>query len=149
MSDALGPPTSERAGRRRVVPALTFLAGLLVGGVVVGSLVAQAGDRGGDENESPPRAVRASTPAPAPTPTPSTAAVTVVVPTSCLEALEQAEGAAATLREGVDAARRLDPARLQQLVDRLQEQAPSLTGLTQQCRQAAVMASTPPSPPPP
>lgn len=142
--DRTRPSAPEPAARRwnRVLPALTFLAGLLVGALVVGL---------GNDADTPDEAARRPVPTTTPTPTstPSAATVTVVVPASCLQAVEQAEGAAVTVREGVEAARRLDVTQLQATLERLQGSAASAGALAQQCRQAAaVETSAPPGAPP-
>ena len=146
MSDAgTGPEHSPGrvGGRRRTVPAFAAgaLAGTLVGGLAVG-LVAAAGD------EPPPPPVASPPASPTPTPTSSGLAVTVVVPPACLAAVERAQVTTDLVREGIEAARRLDTARLQQISEELQARSPELAGLAQECRAATGSSLSTPVPTP-
>ena len=108
-----------------LLPALTFLVGLALGGLVLG------GD--GD----PPRA---AAPVPAggePSPPPDPGDLLVRVPEPCLRVADEAEQAVATLDRAVDAARSLDARRLQDVVDDVQRLRPRLEDLADRCRSRA------------
>lgn len=79
-----------------VVPALTLLVGLVLGGLVVGVTV-----------DGEPESRTASTPAPVdPSPTED---VAVVVPQECLEAAQTVQEATALIRDGASAIREFRP----------------------------------------
>lgn len=62
---------------------------------------------------------------------------TVVVPASCEERLDRARTALSTVGDAVDAMRALDTARLQELLDQLQQARQEVDRLADQCRQEA------------
>ena len=137
MSGSSARTTSDdRPAWRRwsvVLPAVTFLLGLLLGAVVV----AASGD---DEQQA------ASVPPPAaPTPT-AEGQLTVRVPAPCLRAADEAEQAYAVLEQGVAAARDLDARRLQELVDTVQRERPEAEALVRACREQAGAALASPAP---
>lgn len=120
-----------------LLPALAFLAGVLLGGAVIG-----AASSGGDD--SPAARPRVATPAPSP----SSADVTVTVPGACVQAADRAEQAYGLLERGAAAARDLDARALAELVDEVQQQRPEVQALVEQCRAAAARAVVEPSPTP-
>ncbi len=91
-----------------VVPAITLLVGLVLGGLVVGVTV---------DGEPESR----TTPAPTPVDPSPTEDVTVVVPQECLEAAETVQEATALIRDGASAIREFRPDELITLLDDLED----------------------------
>jgi hypothetical protein len=111
-----------------VLPALTFVVGLVLGGV----LVFVVGEERGDD--ASPR----TPPAPAAPAAPAADdGVTVAVPSACLEAVDQAEAALALAADGFDALGEFDPQRLGAVVDELQRMEPEVRRNAADCRQLA------------
>ena len=139
MSGSSARTTSDdRPAWRRwsvVLPAVTFLLGLLLGAVVV----AASGDDEQDRTAAP------AAPKAAPTPS-AEGQLTVRVPGPCLRAAEAAEQAYAVLEQGVAAARDLDARRLQELVDTVQRERPQVEALVRACREQAAAALVSPAP---
>lgn len=119
-----------------LLPAVTFLLGLLLGAVVVGA----ASDDGDDGQAAPPAA---ASPSPAPS---AQGQLTVRVPAPCLQAADEAEQAYGLLEQGVAAARDLDARRLQELVDTVQRERPQVEALVRACREQAAAALASPAP---
>jgi hypothetical protein len=91
-----------------VVPAITLLVGLVLGGLVVGVTV-----------DGEPESRTTSTPTPVdPSPTED---VAVVVPQECLEAAETVQEATALIRDGASAIREFRPDELITLLDDLED----------------------------
>lgn len=125
-----------------LLPALTFLAGLLLGGAVI---AATATDDGEERVAAAPTATpTVGSGQPQPTPTD----LVVRVPGPCVQAAERAEVAYLILEEGVAAARDLDARRLAELVDRAQQERPEVEALVRQCQQATGDAIVNPAPTP-
>ena len=131
-------PEVDGGGRRQlqmfwILPALTFLVGLLLGGVVVG-VTGLGGDAGADDSaaeESP-----TEDPGGSAGPEPSGDA-TVTVPAECIETAELSQQAIALTREAAQAIGDLDARRLQEIVDDLQALEPEVNDLATRCRDAA------------
>ena len=113
-----------------LVPTLTFIAGLLLGGGVVAAT-------NWNDNEQAAAPAPVQTTSPAPTPGPTSSDRVLVIPGSCVQGLDRAERALRTLRGGLEAAQNFDTARLQQVLDQLQQQQPDVSRLADECRQAA------------
>lgn len=116
-----------------LVPALTFIAGLALGAVVTATnSEPETGDSAG------PAAVPTATAAPT---TPASAGTpsdrTITVPASCEEGLDRSRAALSTVGDAVDALRALDTARLQELLDQLQQARQEVDRLAEQCRREA------------
>ncbi len=111
------------------VPALTFLGGLLLGGVLVGATV----DR--DPPEAPDNQPAAAAPAPAN----GQGGVTVEVPPPCLEAVDRAEEAMTLAADGLSALRDFEPQRLGDVVDQLQRMEPEVRRQAAECRRLAAL----------
>ena len=109
-------------GRRRRwrLPLAMLVTGLVVGAGGVGLLVANG---------------TLGTTVAAPAPEPTRSSVTVTVPESCAEAGRLSEQVAGITREIVTATGELDAARLQVLVDQLQQIDPQVRAATAACRQ--------------
>ncbi|SNY25533.1 hypothetical protein [Paractinoplanes atraurantiacus] len=58
----------------------------------------------------------------------------LVIPASCRQAVDKAQQASSTAEDALQALRRLDTARLQRLLDQLQDAQHELDTLAQQCR---------------
>lgn len=126
-----------------LLPALTFLAGLLLGGAVI---AATATDDGEERVAAGPTASPTAAPGQPSQPTPTD--LVVRVPGPCVQAAERAEVAYMILEEGVAAARDLDARRLADLVDRAQQERPQVEALVRQCQQATGDAIVNPAPTP-
>ena len=109
-----------------IVPALTFAAGLLLGGTVM----AISDDPDNDDLATVPRPVATASASPAPVPDDRT----ITIPASCEQGLERARTALSTVGEAVEAARNLNTGRLQELLDQLQKAQQEVEQLTEQCR---------------
>ncbi len=121
-----------------LLPALAFVAGLLLGGAVIGATLS-----GNDANT--PEAGGAS-----PSPTASVQPdVVVTVPGPCVQAADKADEAYALLERGVRAARDLDARGLADLVEQVQQQRPEVERLVTECRTAAGEVITEPATPAP
>lgn len=117
-----------------LLPALTFLAGCLLGAVIVGAGTFGGGDDGQDGAAPPP------TQGPAEDATDAEAAegeLVVRVPESCLRAADGASQATGQVDDVVAAVRDLDARRLQEIVDQIQQVQPEVQRLAEQCRSVA------------
>lgn len=136
--DPTSPQSSaDRAARPRrnafwLVPAATFLVGLLLGGVLVA--VTGSGDdaSAGPEASSGPTASPTTSGDASPRP-----AATVTVPGACLEVADSTQQLLALVRDAVTAARDLDASRLSSIVRQLQEEQSGLQQQANACRSAA------------
>ncbi|MBA3620087.1 MAG: hypothetical protein H0W56_10955 [Acidothermales bacterium] len=111
------------------VPALTFLGGLVLGGVLVGVAV---------DRDAPEAPVNRTAPA-APAPANGQGGVTVAVPGPCLEAVDRAEEALTLAADGLSALQDFDPYRLGDLVDQLQRMEPEVRRQAAECRRQAAL----------
>lgn len=116
-----------------VIPAATFLVGLLLGATLV---AVTTNSRNGADGRQAVTATGPRTPGEAPAASASADRV-VVIPASCEQGLERARTALATVGDAIDALRGLDTGRLQQLLDQLQTARTEVDTLTQQCRAEA------------
>jgi hypothetical protein len=119
-----------------VLPALLFVAGLLLGGVAVA-----AADLGDD---SEPVATSSPSPSPSPSSSPSpsptgtgTSDVNIRVPAPCIQVAEEADAAFDEVDALAAAIRDFDARELQEFLDRFQSLRPRIEGLSQQCRERA------------
>lgn len=117
-----GDPREDGTERRRRwrLPLAMLVVGLVLGAGGVGALVATG---------------TVGTTVAAPVPTPTRSNVEVTVPESCTEAGRLSEQVAGITRQIVTATGELDAARLQVLVDQLQQIDPRVRTATQACRQ--------------
>lgn len=114
-----------------LLPALTFLGGVALGGVVVG-----VGFAGGDS--TPTQVTASPSTLAAPTTSPgANADVQVTVPGPCLDAADAAAQVARQLDEVANAAKNLDARRLQEIVNGFQQLQPKVQREAAQCRQLA------------
>lgn len=95
-----------------VIPALTLLVGLVLGGLLVGIT---------DVGSQTPQAEPTTTSTPSPGDPTATRDVAVVVPQECLEAAETVQEAAELIRDGASAIREFRPDELITLLDELED----------------------------
>ena len=119
-----------------VIPALTFVVGLLLGG---GLAYATYGGDAADVTNSPARETRAPTPE-------ASGDLEVTVPAECLQAITESEATFDTVREGIEALRGLDAEALRRIVDDLQTAQPRIERLANACRAAAELPTRAPTP---
>ncbi|MEU4245698.1 hypothetical protein [Actinoplanes sp. NPDC026619] len=146
MSEPASPhPTTERAGAARQMPstgrwpvvlsAMAFLLGALLG---AGLTIAFTGGS--------PDAGHATSPSAEPSEA-APGSGDLVLPASCREAVERVQEASTTAREAMQALRRLETARLQELLDRLQQTQTKVDALADECRaQTRTLPAGPTSP---
>lgn len=123
-----------------VLPAATFVVGLVIGIAVWGT----SGDDGDDGQADPPPAATSS-------PGSTNAdgqTITVAVPQSCLDAIDESEESLDLLDEAAQAISDLDAARLQEIVDELQGASELIRSLGEDCRASADVTFSAPSPAP-
>lgn len=124
-----------------IVPALTFLAGLVLGGVLIGVAGTGSDDvpgLGPDDGEETAEAGESPSPESATEPTQDR---TVTVPASCLEVAQLSQEAIDLTREAAEAVGSLDARRLQEIVDELQALEPEINELAARCQDEAAGAS--------
>lgn len=109
-----------------VLPALTFLAGLALGALVIGAP---------DDGPAPAPPDAAGAPGLEPSAAPGD--LLVRVPEPCLAVAEQAEEAVAVLDRAVRAVRSFDPRELQEVLDQAQGLRPGVEQLASDCRARA------------
>lgn len=136
------PPPEARTGPARLrsllVPALFLMLGVVLG--VVTTLAATGGS-------GSPSGNTAAGPAPAATATAATAPAvtasgrTVTVPASCERGMARAQAAMQTLGEAGQALGNLQSARLQALLNELQQAQTDVDRLAAECRQEARAAN--------
>ena len=125
MSDTRTKASGTAPWVFRVVPAVTFLVGLLLGGLVVGVGL----DRGGpDSGEADPTSTSPDDNGPTPT-----SAATVVVPSACREAANQIEIAITVIQDGVGAVRDFQPDELVRVLDELEDLEARARDLAARC----------------
>jgi hypothetical protein len=128
--------TGDSGARAWVVPALMFVAGLLLGGVAVAAV-------GIDGEEADPLAVPSVSPSPSPSPSPDDVDaggpqdVNVRIPAACVQVAEEADAAFEDVDAFADAVRDFDARRLEEFLDRFQEVRPRIESLSEECRELA------------
>lgn len=115
-----------------LLPTLTFLVGLVLGG----GLVALGSNDAESAIGQPPPSSSAPTPSGVPSAGESGDG-TVVVPQECVAAADTSLEVLDLVRKAVAAIGDLDARRLQEIVDRLQELDPEVTRLAETCRTEA------------
>ena len=133
----------ESLGRQRwFIPVITFVVGLLLGGLVIGAL------RSGDSGTASP--VTSASPTASATGTGGTAApttATVVVPAECLQVSDDAAALNDLAKRAVTAARDLNASELSGVVREIDTAQKALRQHADACRkvQAAITGGTTPS----
>lgn len=132
--------SGSRGAAAWLVPLLTFVAGLVLGGFLLwlfnGDDTSSSVQADGTEAPASPSADGAS---------PSSAAspeVVVRVPASCLDVADQADRAAEVFDGALEAVRDFDARRLEEIVEEVQDLQPSIQEQAQQCRDQAEQART-------
>lgn len=120
-----------------LLPALSFVAGLVLGGAVVGAATRDSGS-GGAVAASPSPSSGAASPSPSGT--------SVIVPGTCVQAADEADRAYALLERGIKAARDVDAGALADIVAEVQQKRPGVQSLVRQCRQQAAATVVSPAP---
>lgn len=142
QQDAAGPAVlvdAHGSGWRRwaaLLPAVAFVAGLLLGGAVVGAATRDTGSGGAVAPSPSPSATAAGRPAGPPP------------PGACVQAADRADSAYATLERASKAATNLDAAALADVLGQVQQQRPEVQALVQQCREQAAAVGRGPTPSP-
>lgn len=139
------PNPVEPLGRQRwFIPVITFVVGLLLGGLVIGAL------RSGDSGSTAPDAATtptgsASVPGSGSTASPTTA--TVVVPAECLKVSDDATAVNDLVRRAVTAARDLDASALSAVVREIDTAQTALRQHAEACKnaQASITGGATPS----
>jgi hypothetical protein len=119
----------------RALPAVTFVVGAVIGGVVVG--VGFDGDDSPDSSQS--------TETTDPDRSGATPDTTVVVPAACSQAAEAVTEAVGLIRDGAGSVRDFQPERLVEVLDDLEVLDPELRRLAQQCSAVDVSPGSPTS----
>ena len=131
------PKNPKRPWLLTALPAITFLLGAVIGGVVV-AVASDSSGAGSDNAENP---TTTSTPA---TPTsPTASSTTIVVPGACSDAADAASQAADLVRQGAAAVRDFKPKELNQVLDDLQTLDPKLQALAKSCSEVQLNAPSP------
>lgn len=137
-SGATTDNTGPSNGRHRftlLIPALTFVLGLLLGIGVMAAI--RSGETPGAQDNASPTPGQSSPDSGQPTPTP-TASVLVTVPTACLEVADDADQILETVKQAAQAARDLEATRLSDLVRQLDTEQAKLRESSDACRDARV-----------
>ncbi|CAN5780616.1 hypothetical protein BH20ACT6_BH20ACT6_21840 [soil metagenome] len=112
----------------RLLPAATFVVGLLIGGLLIG--LGTDGDGATDEPAGDAPTETATAPGDEPT--------TVLVPASCAEAGREAELAVEYMRDGAAAVRDVQPEKLAEVLNDLEDTQARLEKLSAECSRVEV-----------
>ncbi len=133
-----GPKSRTMSWWYVVIPAVTFVLGLVLGGLVIG-----LGSDGDDE------AAQEETDSASPTPGESDSGesgdTTVVVPRECIEAAETAQEATQLILDNLSAIKNFEGQRIIDLLDRLEELSTKTQELGQSCSGVDISTSDVPS----
>lgn len=128
------PDVEDSSGWKRwgvLLPALTFVVGLVLGGVVVGvSKLDDTGREGPLVQSSPTPTSTQQSPAPP-------GSLLITVPAPCVLAAEKGERAYDVLDRAISAARDFDARALAEVVDEVQAERPEVERLVAECQAAA------------
>lgn len=142
MSDET--PLLRRGGV--LIPAATFLVGLLIGGLVIGlgrsgsSPSSTAGDDGSSSGAS-------SSSSPTSTSTADPGETVVTVPAACQEATDKVSEATRLLRSTVGDVRNFKPEKIVEALNRLEDLDGEIRPLLQECSRVEVTTGATPVPP--
>lgn len=128
-------PVTSRGSRLWLIPAVTFLVGVLLGAVVVG--VSRSGDGGDVAQGSTPSGTQTTAAPTVSTTTASRPAATVTVPGSCLQVADNTQQLLDLVQKAAGAARDLDASQLSSIVRQLQEAQAGLQAQANACQSAA------------
>lgn len=129
------PPTSRAGWMLKALPAITFVVGVVIGGVFVG--VGLDGDDSPDASK--PTATRD------PGGSEATSDTAIVIPAACSQAAEAVTEAVSLIREGAASVRDFQPKQLIEVLDELEVLDPELQRLAQRCSAVDVIPSSPTS----
>jgi hypothetical protein len=120
-----------------LIPAVTFLVGLVLGGLVIGLLRSDFGDGDGSAAGTTPSTASA-------TPAPSTSlAEPITIPGECVQIASDSQQLLDLVDQAVTAARDLDAEQLSSIVSQLQDQQQRVRDQAAACQQAATTSATP------
>ncbi len=139
-----GPPTgtsTRRSSMFWIVPALTFLVGALLGGVVV--WLGNTSDTG--TTASPTVSASAGGGASQPSTGAGQSPTTVVIPAECAQISDELAAVQQDLSGVAGSLRSLDANRLAQLVDDLRTRQARISSLVESCRGISVTSPSPTS----
>jgi hypothetical protein len=139
------PRTGSRPpvrGMTWLLPALTFVVGVVLGGVVVGAITSGDDGAGTAPGGAGTATAGGRSPGPAATPSPGTSSgLTVTVPAECAALAADARDAANLLEQGATAARDLDADALADVARRMQDARDRLVARAEACGGAAPSAT--------
>jgi len=127
--------TSRAGWMLKALPAITFLVGVVIGGVFVGV--------GLDGDDSPAASKPTATADPGGSE--ATSDTAIVIPAACSQAAEAVTEAVSLIREGAASVRDFQPERLVEVLDELEVLDPELQRLAQRCSAVDVSPSSPTS----
>ncbi len=133
--------TTEPRGASRfwLIPALTFLVGLVLGGAVIAAV-----GSGGDGAVTGSGGTSSSTTSAPSTLTTSTSPdATVTVPSACLQVADDSQALLGLVSNAVGAVRDLDAARLSDIVRQLRDAQNALSETATRCQEAAGTSTSP------
>lgn len=122
----------------RLIPAATFLVGLLIGALVV-----LANQSTSSSNQSTPSSKQSSKSPSATSPSPGVSVVTV--PAACQQASDNIQQATSLLRDSVSSVKNFDPKELVRLLNRLEDLDKATRPLARECSQVTVTVGPTPS----
>ena len=120
------------------LPALTFLLGAGIGGVLVGVGL------GSDDDSSSSGSAGSSAP-PSPTGSAADPGTAIIVPAACSEAADKVTEAVRLMREGAAAIGNFQPKELTRVLNELEDLDPQLQSLAKECAAVDVTTSSPES----
>lgn len=137
---AAAPAGFTTTGRSTwLIPALTFLVGLVLGAVVIG--VTRSGDGGSTASSADSGSSATASATPSAT-APTRDGATIVVPGQCLELADGTQSALDLVTKAAQAARDLSASKLNTVVRQLQDQQSELQTLVTACRSGTSVSST-------
>ena len=143
--------TSQRRWGGVLIPAATFLVGLLIGGLVIG--VGKTGGGSSDEaanggSSGSSSSSSSSSPTPTTTGSASPGETVVTVPAACQQAGDKVREATTLLRSTIGDVRNFKPNRIVDELNRLEDLDSQIRPLLQECSQVDVSTAAAPSPSP-
>ena len=138
------PGPSETSPSRRwgglLIPAATFLVGLLIGGLVIGV------GRSGSSSSSDEEAGSSSSPSPAASSPPAPGDTVVTVPAECQQAADKVREATSLLRSTVSDVQNFKPDKIVETLNRLEDIDAEIRPLLDGCSQVDVTTGATPVP---
>ncbi len=130
------PPSGPRSGLSLAIwlPAVTFLAGALIGGVVIGVASGSDPDGGGDASTNSASGADATSSSQSANPEDTT----MVIPAACSEASDSVQEAVRLLGEAAGYVRDFRPKELRQVLNELETTDQQLRGQAKDCSDIGV-----------